>query len=282
MYKATLVLEGGATRGVYTAGVLDYLMEKKLEISDVIGVSAGACNAVDYVSKQIGRSKDCLIITEKKNRFYGFGKLVKKGNFLDMDLMFDDFANRVFPFHYDDFIDSSINCEVVVTNCKEGRADYLKAKKIEDIMPICRASSSVPVLAPMVWIGDVPYLDGGITDSVPIRRAMELGNEKIVVILTRNQGYRKKAPSKAALRLCKHKYPKYPNLIKAIENRYKMYNETIDYINQLEKEGKMYVMRPTLPAVSRFEKSPEKLTEFYQHGYDDGKKEYSSLLKYIS
>lgn len=281
MYKATFVLEGGATRGVYTAGVLDYFMKKNLKVTDIIGVSAGACNAVDYISDQIGRSKDCLIITEKKNRFYGFDKLVKKGNFLDMDLMFDEFANKVFPFDYDEFLASPTKCEIVVTNCMKGKADYLVAKGKEDIMRMCRASSSVPILAPMVSIDNIPYLDGGIADSVPIKRAMEYGNEKIVVILTRNQGYRKKIPSKATLKMCRHKYYKFPNLIKAIENRYIMYNETMDYINQLERLGKIYVMRPTIPVVSRFERRVEKLMEFYQHGYNDGKNEYKQIIEYL-
>lgn len=281
MYQATLVLEGGATRGVYTAGILDYFMEQELEVSNILGVSAGSCNCVDYISGQIGRSKDCMIITKKENVYYGIRKLVEKGKLIDMDLLFDDFANKVFPFDYDAFLDSDTECEIVATNCVSGKAEYMKPHKKEELMSICRASSSVPLIAPMVWINDIPYLDGGIADSVPIDRAMELGNKKIIVILTRNKGYRKKAPSKTMLRLCKRKYSAYPKFISALENRYKVYNKTMDFIDELEKKGDIFVMRPTLPPVSRFEKSVEKLNDFYNHGYEDGKKNYTALLEYI-
>ena len=186
--KATLVLEGGATRGVFTSGALDYLMEQDVYMSDVIGVSAGACNAVDYVSKQPGRTRDCMIPEEKNGKYlYGFRDTIRNRSLMNMDLIFDKYPNEMIPFDFDTYFQSDIHCELVTTNCRTGKAEYMTEESDhERLMKICRASSSMPLLTPIVNIDGVPYLDGGLADSVPIKRAQELGNEKIVVILTKN------------------------------------------------------------------------------------------------
>ena len=151
MVKATLVLEGGANRGVFTSGVLDYLMGKELYMSNVIGVSAGACNAVDYVSKQAGRSRECVIHREKEYDYvYGLKKTLKEKALMDMDMLFDKFPNEIYPFDFETYFASDMECELGVTNCITGAAEYLSEDKDpERLMKICRASSSMPLAAPI-------------------------------------------------------------------------------------------------------------------------------------
>ena len=281
--KATLVLEGGATRGVFTSGALDYLMEQDVYMSDVIGVSAGACNAVDYVSKQPGRTRDCMIPEEKNGKYlYGFRDTIRNRSLMNMDLIFDKYPNEMIPFDFDTYFQSDIHCELVTTNCLTGKAEYMTEESDrERLMKICRASSSMPLLTPIVNIDDVPYLDGGLADSVPIKRAQELGNEKIVVILTKNEGYRKQVLSPAMQQLYKKAYKSYPNVVRTILRRSFMYNKTMNHIDQLEKRGEIYVLRPHVKPVSRLEQHPDVLHAFYEHGYHLMERKTEEMLKYL-
>lgn len=283
MINATLVLEGGATRGVFTSGVLDYLMEQDFYTSYVIGVSAGCCNAVDYVSKQPGRTKDCMIHKEKEySYYYGFRKFIKEKSLMDMDMVFDRYPNEIFPFDYDTYFASDMECEIVTTNCITGRAEYMtEDEDRQRLMKICRASCSMPLICPMVNVDGIPYLDGGLADSIPIRRALEIGNGKTIVVLTRNPGYRKKMPSRASVQIYRNAYKRYPNLIRCIVNRSSMYNRTMKLIEQLESDGKIFVLRPLIPVVSRLEKNYDTLMHFYEHGYKLMKKQYSELQRFI-
>lgn len=283
MKKATMVLEGGATRGVFTSGALDYLMEKDVYLSHVIGVSAGSCNGVDYVSRQPGRTRDCMIHREKEySYYYGFGKSIKEKSLLDMDMVFDRYPNELFPFDYDTYFSSEMECEIVTTNCVTGKAEYMKERKDRArLMKICRASSSMPLVSPIVNIDGIPYLDGGLADSVPVKRAVELGNEKIVLLLTRNPGYRKKMTSKALANIYRRAYKKYPNLVRTTIRRNFEYNKTMQLVEQMEAEGKLFVLRPLIPTVSRLEKNYDTLMEFYEHGYQLMKREYGELMEYL-
>lgn len=279
--EAALVLEGGGTRGVFTAGVLDYLMEKEVKFPYVIGVSAGACNAIDYVSKQIGRTKDCTIIQDRKNRYIGTKDALKKGYLFDMDRLFDEYPNRLFPFDFDTYFASDIQCEVVVTNCLTGEAMYLSEKQDrERLLTICRASSSIPLISPVVDVDDIPCVDGGVADSVPLIHSMKLGHQKNVVVLTRNKGYRKKAPGKSRL-LYTAALKKYPNLLNALLNRYRNYNRVMELVEKWEEEGHIFVIRPEVEPVSRTEQNVEKLTEFYDHGYQLMKQRMEEMQAYL-
>lgn len=279
--EAALVLEGGGTRGVFTAGVLDYLMEKEVKFPYVIGVSAGACNAIDYVSKQIGRTKDCSIIQDRKNRYIGTKDALKKGYLFDMDRLFDEYPNRLFPFDFDTYFASDIQCEVVVTNCLTGEAMYLSEKQDrERLLTICRASSSIPLISPVVDVDGIPCVDGGVADSVPLIHSMKLGHQKNVVVLTRNKGYRKKAPGKSRL-LYTAALKKYPNLLNALLNRYRNYNRVMELVEKWEEEGHIFVIRPEVEPVSRTEQNVEKLTEFYDHGYQLMKQRMEEMQAYL-
>lgn len=281
MVKAGIVLEGGATRGVFTAGVLDYLMEKDIYFKYVVGVSAGACNAVDYVSKQIGRTRQCMIIEEKENRYVDIKKMVKTGFLFDMDMIFDKYPNEIFPFDYEECFRSKMEWEVVATNCKTGKAEYLTEREDKKrVMQICRASSSLPLVAPVVEVDGTPYLDGSVADSVPISHALRKGYKKCVVILTRRKEYRKQH-SKKADKLYIAALRKYPNLVNSMIHRSEVYNKQMDLIDRLEQEGKIFVIRPTKPEVSKTEQNVDVLNAFYEHGYETMKQQYVAMLEYL-
>lgn len=279
--NAGLVLEGGAVRGVFTAGVLDYLMEQNMEFHYVIGVSAGSCNAVDYVSGQPGRTKDCFIPEDKANRYLSAMNIFRGKHLYDMDKVFIEFPEEIYPFDFNNFFASPITCEIVTTNCVTGQAEYMQSKQERaTLMNICRASSSMPLVSSMVKLNGIPYLDGGLSDSIPLKRSIEMGNEKNVVILTRNAKYRKKPSAKTKI-LYKHYYREYPELMKTILNRANMYNKQLDFVEKLESQGKIFVIRPEVKVISRVENHSEKLTAFYQHGYDSMKKQMQRLEKYL-
>lgn len=281
MNQAALVLEGGGNRGVFTAGALDFLLEKDEMFSYVIGVSAGACNAMDYLSRQPERTRNCMIVQEKKNRYIATRDALRKGRLFDMDMIFDKYPNEIFPFDFETYFQSDADCEMVVTNCLTGGAQYLSEKNDKDrLLAICRASSSIPVASDMVTVDGEPCLDGGIADSIPIIHAMEKGYRKDVVILTRQKGYRKSKPGKSrALYLAAFK--EYPAFLNTLLNRYRNYNRTLELVEKWEREGHIFVIRPEMEPVSRTEQNIEKLTDFYQHGYDVMKDRFDEMQAYL-
>lgn len=281
MKKSGLVLEGGGTRGVFTAGVLDYFMEQGLYLPYVIGVSAGACNAVSYVSHQPGRMKTCTIDYLEAGSYVGMKYLVKNHSLFHMDLIFDIFPNKLIPFDYDTYFSSGQTCIMTATNCLTGKPAYLteSADKAR-LMRICRASSSLPVVSPMVEVDGVPMLDGGVADSIPIRKALRDGVKRNVVILTRQPGYRK-APAKKSVQLSKIMYKNYPNLIKAVKNRAYYYNRTMELLEDLEARGHVYVIRPQIPVVKNTEDNVEALTAFYNHGYEYARDTFGQVAAFL-
>ena len=278
--KATMVLEGGATRGVFTSGVLDLLMEKDIYTSHVIGVSAGACNALSYVSRQPGRTRDCMIPKEKDlGYYYGIRDFVKEKSVMNMDMIFDRYPKEIYPFDFDAYFKSEMECQLVTTNCLTGKAEYMTEREDrERLMKICRASCSMPLLTPIVNVDGVPYLDGGLADSIPIRRAE---HEKIVVVLTKNAGYRKKTLSRGMQKIYRRAYRSYPALVRTILRRSFEYNKTMNYLDQLEKKGKVFVIRPQVKPVSRLERNTETLHAFYEHGYKLMERKLDALMEYL-
>ncbi len=279
--RTGMVLEGGGSRGIFTAGAIDYLIEQDMKIPYVIGVSAGACNAVDYVSGQIGRTRECMIVKEKAYRYVSMRNMIKQKSLFDMDMIFDKFPNQYIPFDYDVFFHSGMICEITVTNCITGKAEYYSERRDKErLMQLCRASSSLPVAAPMVFMNGVPYLDGGIGNSIPIGRSIRVGNRKHIVILTRKEGYRKRTDNRKAA-FIKRYYRGYPRLIQSILRRPYVYNRTLDLMDELEKQGKIFVIRPRDKIISKVERKPEKLEEFYRHGYEQMKERFDDLMCYL-
>ena len=265
--STALVLEGGGLRGVFTCGVLDCFMDNGIRFPFTIGVSAGACNGLSYMSGQRGRAKCSNIDLMEKHKYVGFRYLLSQGCIMDFKLLFEDFPEKIIPYNYDAYFSNPDRLVMVTTNCLTGKAEYFEEKSsAARVMDIVRASSSLPFVSKITYVDGTPMLDGGITDSIPVRYAMEQGYEKLVVILTRNKGYRKKDNK---MRISKAFYRKYPQLLRALSERNAVYNQTMDLIENLEAEGRILVIRPERPIeVGRMEKDTDKLTALYQEGYE--------------
>ena len=266
-----LILEGGGLRGVFTCGVLDCFMDHGIRFPFTVGVSAGACNGLSYMSGQRGRAKASNIDLMEKQHYIGFRYLLTQRCIMDFKLLFEDFPERIIPYDYDAYFLNPDRFIMVTTNCLTGKAEYLEEKNSSKrVMEIVRASSSLPFVSPITYVDGTPMLDGGISDSIPVEYAMKQGYDKLVVILTRNKGYRKKA---SKIRVAKAFYRKYPGLQKALSELNSTYNKTMDLIDHLEQEGKIIVIRPLRPIeVGRMEKDTSKLTDLYQEGYEIARK----------
>ena len=269
--KTGLVLEGGGMRGVFTCGVLDYLMDHKISFPYAIGVSAGACNGLSYMSHQRGRGKYSNIDLLAKYKYIGIRPLIKKRGLIDQQLLFHRFPDRILPYNYKAYAENPSRFEMVTTDCITGRACYWEEKFDEKlIIDIVKASSSLPYACPVIYVEGRPMLDGGIVDSIPLLRAYEQGYDKCVVVLTRNKGYRK---STKDVPVPSFIYKKYPRLRVALRNRNKIYNEQLELVERLEEEVKIIVIRPEKPiVVGRMETSVKKLTDLYEQGYACAKK----------
>lgn len=261
-----LVLEGGGLRGVFTCGVLDCFMDHGIRFPFTVGVSAGACNGLSYMSGQRGRARSSNIDLMEKHHYVGFKYLITQGCIMDYKLLFEDFPEKIIPYNYDAYFSNPDRFVMVTTNCLTGEAEYFEEKSSsERVMSIVRASSSLPFVSKITYVDGVPMLDGGIVDSIPVQYALDQGYEKLVVILTRNKGYRKK---EGKMRIAKAFYRKYPELQKALSVRNIRYNQTMDLIEKLEAEGRITVIRPIRPIeVGRIEKDTTKLAALYQEGY---------------
>lgn len=266
-----LVLEGGGMRGIFTVGVLDYLMDHHITFPYVIGVSAGASNGISYISGQRGRSYFSNIKLLKKHNYIGWKNLLSGRGYIDLDFLFYEYPDKYYPFDYRAYEASPTRFVMVVSNCLTGKAEYIEEKQDRKrLLDVCKASCSLPVMCPLSWLDGKPMVDGGVCDSIPIRHAEAEGYRKNVVILTRNKGYRK--PDKDFY-LPAFIYRRYPAIREALRLRYKNYNRTLDYIDQLEAEGRVLVIRPERPIeVGRTERNIRKLQALYEEGYEMGKR----------
>lgn len=281
MIKAGLVLEGGALRGVFTSGVLDAFMEKDIYFSDIYAVSAGGTNALSYVSKQKGRTIDININYVNDKRYLGVGNYLKDKSLFGFDFIFDDIANNLIPFDYKTYENSQQRLVLVATNCNTGKAEYFEKSNCSDMFLASRASASMPYFAPIVHVNNIPCLDGGMADAIPVEKALKDGCEKVVAVLTRDINYRKKVSDKFE-NFVNHTYKYYPKLKEALITRSQRYNQTIEEILKLEKEGKIFVIRPYEEVtVSRVEKDISKLKNLYMKGYCQTIEKYEKMMEYI-
>lgn len=262
-----LVLEGGALRGQYTAGVLDAFLEAKVEFPYVVGVSAGASIACSYVSRQHGRNKVIVDTYRNDRRYLSLTNLLTTGSLFGMDFLYDQIPRRLVPFDFPTFEASPTRFVTVCTDCESGRPVYYD-KEGEDHLTVLRASASMPFLSPMVEYKGRLLLDGALADSLPWNRAVSEGFRKNVVVLTRPAGYRKKAPAPWVARTV---YRRFPRLVEAINGRWRQYNASLDAIEAAEDEGRALVIRPSVDlAIGRTEKSLDKLNQLYELGRQDG------------
>ncbi|GAB6155463.1 patatin family protein [Desulfosporosinus burensis] len=281
MKNVGLVLEGGGMRGLYTCGVLEYFMENDLYFNYVIGVSAGACNAASYISRQQGRNEKVIIGFIKDRRYMSIRNLILGKSYFGMDFIFDEIPNKHVMFDFKTFYESPGIFLVGTTDCQSGEPLYLHKDDLGVQFQALRASASLPMLSPIVNYKGYELLDGGISDAIPIKKSIKDGNTKNIIVLTRNKGYRKRPGKFNAL--LKLNYRKYPHLIETMLNRYKNYNETLDYIEQLESEDKVVVIRPSIELeVGRLEKDPKKLRRLLHQGYEDTKRSYERIMEFVS
>lgn len=274
-----LVLEGGAQRGIYTAGVLDVFLENGLDFDTVIGVSAGALHGSSYVSKQKGRSIEYTLKYCRHKDFMSISSFIRTGNIVGTQFSYRDIPNTLVPFDYDSFESSRTKMYAVCTNVETGKAEYIECVDLRNNIDILRASASMPFVSQFVELFGKNYLDGGVTDSIPVQKALDIGCDKVVVILTQPFGYQKK-PSKPII--ANTKYKKYPNLATAINARYKVYNETVKTIDKLEKEGKIFVIRPSAKVkIGRMEKDAAVIKQMYDLGCKDAGNCFTELIEYL-
>lgn len=264
--KRGLVLEGGGMRGVFTSGVLDCFIDNNIKFDYVIGVSAGALNATRFLSNQTKIGFNVSIDHLNNKDYCSLYSLIKTGNIFGRDLLYNIIPFKTYPLDNKYFKNSKVIFKCVVTNCITGLPEYLEIKDFKKDMDYLMASSSMPFLSSEVIINNTPYLDGGVSDSIPVLKALEDGCDQVVVVMTRDKNYHKKASKSYKLAALRHKG--YDGLINTLKMRHDNYNKTLDIIYKLEKEGKIILIQPDEDLeIARTEKSKEKLTSGYNKGY---------------
>jgi len=281
MKNSCIVLEGGGLRGAFTSGVLEYFLEEELNFDRVIGVSAGACVGASYLSKQKGRNRKVNVEYPSDKRYMGFRHLFTTGSYFNMKFVFGELPTKLVPFDEKAFFKSPAEFDVITTSLDSGDSVIFGKKEIANIGvdKVLIASSSIPLLSKPVDIGGHLFFDGGVSNSIPVKYALSK-HLKAVVVLTRPRGYRKKEmknslPFKLAFR-------KHPEFLTTLLNRNSEYNKTLDFCEQMEREGKLFIIAP-LPefSIGRTEQSLEKRMNLYNHGYTLIRKEFKNLQLFL-
>ncbi len=280
MFDAGLVLEGGGMRGIYSAGVLEFFLEKGIRFANCYGVSAGSCHMCSYMSGQRQRSYRISVKYLKDKEYCSFYSLLKTGDLFGADFCYNKLPNVLDPYDYDGFNQYPGKGYAVVTNIRTGKAEYPELKDMHTDIEWIRASSSMPLVSRNVEKNGELYLDGGITDPIPIQKALADGNKKNIVVLTKENGYiREPFKHIGLLRLVYHKYP---TVAESMKNRHTAYNETMRFIEEEEKKGNLFVIRPKEnPRFGRVEKDKNKLRKLYWQGFRDAEACYEKMLDYL-
>ena len=278
--KIGLVLEGGAMRGMFTAGVLDVLLDEQIAVDGAVTVSAGALFGINYPAKQRGRVLRYNLKYLHDKRYMGWHSLFTTGNVVNKAFAFYELPFTLDPFDQATFAASQIDFWVTLTNIETGEPEYVKITDAFAQMEALRATSAMPMVSRVVEIEGKKYLDGGISDSIPLDKAMALGYDKIIVILTRPLDYRKKPSNNWLFKLF---YRNYPKLIERWANRYAEYNQAVEKVIEMEKAGKIFVIRPSESLdISRLEKDLTKVQAMYDLGVKDGQAALSELKNYLA
>lgn len=279
---SAMALEGGSLRGLFTAGVLDVMMENSITYPYVNGVSAGAMGGLSFISGQITRTKDVNIDYRNDHEYIGIRNLLFRKGIFNFQYLFDVISKEYNPFDWESFYRNPSRYEVVATNCRTGEAEYFEKGICSELKKAAAASCSMPLLASMVELNGEKYLDGGVAMPIAYSRAMQEGYQKVVVVLTREHGYRKKAVSPRMMDLYAKKYGEYPYLLERLRNVPEHYNEMQLEMDRLQEEGKIFLIRPEFPVkVKRIEKDKEKLEELYQEGRRIMTEKLESLKTYL-
>ena len=280
MYKSGLVLEGGGIRGLYSSGVLDAFMENDITFPYVIGVSAGCCNGVSYIGKNLHRMRDITLGYSGDERYKSVKSMLKNGEYLNSKWIFGELSYDMFPLDYDTYEKSHTTLCAVATNAYTGKPEYFYPRGFRNGCEELRASCALPVATKPVPLGDSLYYDGGVSDSIPLKHAFEDGCEKCVVILTQDKNYVKKPMNheKAIKKILK----KYPNVAQGVLNRHNMYNDQRKYVFEMQNQGKALVICPDEPLhCSTLNVSAEQQKDIYQIGYTQGLEYIDKVKEFI-
>lgn len=283
MYNGHILLEGGALRGVFTAGVLDVLMQKDIWMAKVTGVSAGALTGINYVAGQIGRSARVNITYCRDRHYMGFRNLLRKRQIVNFEYMFGTLSSEEYDyFDKEAYMQSPIEFTVAATNCLTGHAEYFTKTTEEDLFTAAQASSSMPLVSKPILMNGIPYLDGGLAAPVPMEYALEQGDSHIVLVLTQDRSYRKKPLSDAVKKAYAVRYHQYPELLETLYNRPERYNALMDRIQELEQAKRIFVLRPSQPVtVAHMEQNQGKLTALYEAGVAAMRKNLEAFYEYM-
>jgi predicted patatin/cPLA2 family phospholipase len=280
MKKAALVLEGGAMRGMYTAAVLDVLMDEGIEVDAIYATSAGVLFGVNYLSGQKGRAIRYNKRFSRDKRYMGLYSLVTSGNIINRDFAFYEVPFTLDVFDDEAYKKSKTKMVATVTNVQTGGVEYMEIGSVLEQMEVLRAASAMPFVSHMVELDGQLYLDGGLSDSIPLKKCQEDGYERIVVVETRPEGYRKGKTNPIAAKVF---YSKYPNLVETINNRYKAYNAILQEIEELDAKGEIVLVRPTKDLkLGRIESNPDRLQEMYDLGIEDAKRLLPQIKTYLA
>ena len=272
-----LVLEGGTFRPIFSAGIMDAMLEENVEFDYIIGVSAGITDGVSFVSKQKKRNYDVLVNLRHDKRYIGFRNYISDRSLFGIKFAYEELPEKIYPFDWDTYMDNPMKVRIGVSNANTGKPEYLDGKQLDKKCNMLKATCALPMIFPVIKVGDGEYYDGGITDSIPAAKALEDGCDKLLIVLTRPKGYEKKL-SKANILAAKMLKKRYPKLSEAILNRPKMYNEQVKYCEQLEKEGKAIILRPSKAyLIDSFEKDINKIKMMYNYGYRLAKKNMEKI-----
>lgn len=273
----SLILEGGTLRPIFSAGVMDALLDNNITFPYCIGVSAGITNGISYISQQRGRNLEVVTKYRNDKRYLGYRNFLKCKSLFGLDFVFDEIPNKLIPFDMDTYKKYPGKVLVGVTNAKTGKTEYLDGKNLDYKATMLRATCALPIFFPVIKLNGNEYYDGGICDPIPIKKAIEDGNDKHLIILTQPKGYKKELSKKNVL-VAKLLNNKYPNLKDALLNRHDSYNETVRFCEELEKQGKALILRPEF-SLESFEKDVDKLKANYNHGYDLATKRINDIKK---
>ncbi|MBM7642953.1 patatin-like phospholipase family protein [Streptococcus loxodontisalivarius] len=275
-----LILEGGGMRGLYTAGVLDAFLDAGIQVDGIVSVSAGALFGVNFVSGQKGRALRYNKRFIKDKNYMGLRSWLKTGNVVNKEMAYYKIPMELDVFDQEAFAKAATDFYAVATNIESGQPEYIKIENVFDQMEALRASSALPLANEIVTYDGKKYLDGGLSDSIPVEFAKSLGFDHLIVILTRPASYRKKASSG---RLYKLLYRKYPNFVKTAIKRPESYNQTLDKIEKAEQAQELFVIQPSQDLeIGRLEKNPAKFDEIYQIGLADAQDKLGKLKEYLN
>ena len=283
LLKGAMCLEGGSLRGLFTAGVLDALLDNEVYIEYVNGVSAGSMNGMNYISRQRGRSKRINLKYLHDKRYISYKNMFKSRQIFNFDFLFDDISNKYDIFDWESFNDKAKKYEVVATDVITGESKFFDKNNCNDIISAVKASASMPVMSKMIDVEGRKYLDGGISTSIAYKRAFDVGYSKAIVVLTREEGYRKKPVNKINESIYKRYFKPLPNLVEKLMTVPERYNNMQEEMEELAKERKLLIIRPqNKVTVQRLEHSSVKLEKLYNEGYEVGSKNIENIKNFIA